>query len=59
MDLGYLAVHASYSLKKGTLRTGDRFLQAGRIRNIEIRGDNILLGTPFIFDKKNIDGFDF
>jgi rhamnose transport system substrate-binding protein len=59
MDLGYLTVHASYGLKKGTLRAGDRSMQAGRIRNIEIQGDSILLGRPFIFDKKNIDRFDF
>jgi hypothetical protein len=36
---------------------GDRALQAGRLRNIEIVGDNILLGTPFT--KDNIDRFDF
>ena len=48
----YLTVQASYALKKGTLRTGDRALQAGRIRNVEIQGDNILLGAPFIFDKR-------
>jgi len=59
MDLGYLTVHACYGLKHGTLRAGDRTMQAGRIRNVEIQGDNILLGKPFIFDKKNIDRFDF
>jgi rhamnose transport system substrate-binding protein len=59
MDLGYLSVHTAYGLKRGTLREGDRCLQAGRMRNVEIQGDNILLGTPFIFTKKNIDRFDF
>jgi rhamnose transport system substrate-binding protein len=59
MDLGYLTVYASYGLKRGTLRPGDRAIQAGRLRNIEIVGDNILLGTPFIFTKDNIDRFDF
>jgi rhamnose transport system permease protein len=59
MDLGYLTVYAAHSLKRGTLREGDRYLQAGRMRNVEIQGDNILLGTPFIFTKKNIDRFDF
>jgi rhamnose transport system substrate-binding protein len=59
MDLGYLTVQAAYGLKKGTLRSGDRVLQAGRMRNVEIQGDSILLGMPFIFDKTNIDRFDF
>jgi rhamnose transport system permease protein len=59
MDLGYLTVHAAYALKKDTLRPGDRSLQAGRLRNIEIQGDNILLGKPYLFTKENIDRFDF
>jgi rhamnose transport system permease protein len=59
MDLGYLTVHAAHGLKRGTLREGDRCLQAGRMRNVMIQGDNILLGTPFIFTKQNIDRFDF
>jgi ribose/xylose/arabinose/galactoside ABC-type transport system permease subunit/ABC-type sugar transport system substrate-binding protein len=59
MDLGYLTVYAAAGLKRGTLRPGDRSIQAGRLRNIEIAGDNILLGQPFVFTKGNIDGFDF
>jgi rhamnose transport system permease protein len=58
-DLGYLTVHAAYNLKRDTLRPGDRWMQAGRLRNVEIQGDNILLGKPLIFTKKNIDDFDF
>ncbi len=58
-DLGYLTVQAAYGLKKGTLRPGDRWMQAGRLRNVEIQGDNILLGPPLIFTKENIDRFDF
>jgi len=26
---------------------------------VEVQGDNILLGKPFIFNKGNIDQFDF
>jgi rhamnose transport system substrate-binding protein len=59
MDLGYLTVYAAHALKRGTLRPGDRSIQAGRLRNIEILGDNILLGSPFVFNKGNIDRFDF
>jgi rhamnose transport system permease protein len=58
-DLGYLTVHAAQALKQGTLRPGDRWMQAGRLRNVEIQGDNILLGPPLIFTKGNIDQFDF
>ena len=32
---------------------------AGKIGKMEVKGDNILLGKPFIFNKENIDGFDF
>jgi rhamnose transport system substrate-binding protein len=59
MDLGYLTVLASDALAKGTLKPGDASLPGGRIGKIEIKGDNILLGTPFIFNKDNIDKFDF
>jgi rhamnose transport system permease protein len=58
-DLGYLTVHAARALKQGELRPGDRWMQAGRLRNVEIQGDNILLGPPLIFTKENIDQFDF
>jgi rhamnose transport system permease protein len=59
MDLGYLTVHAAWSLHAGKLKAGDRSLTAGRIGRIEIAGDNILLGVPFAFTKENIDEFDF
>jgi rhamnose transport system substrate-binding protein len=59
MDLGYLAVYASQDVKHGKLKPGDRFVTAGRVGKVEIEGDNILLGKPFIFTKANIDRFDF
>jgi rhamnose transport system permease protein len=59
MDLGYLTVWAAQALKQGTLKPGDKFIQAGRLGKIEIQGDNILLGKPFTFTKDNIDRFDF
>jgi rhamnose transport system permease protein len=58
-DLGYLTVQACHALKKGVLRPGDKGMQAGRLRNVEIEGDNILLGPPLIFTRDNIDRFDF
>ena len=59
MDLGYLTVFAADALKKGTLKAGDTSITAGRVGKIEIKGDNILLGKPMVFDKTNIDQFDF
>jgi rhamnose transport system substrate-binding protein len=59
MDLGYLTVYAAEAVKDGTLRMGDSSLEAGRLKKIEVRGDNVLLGVPFTFDRDNIDQFDF
>jgi len=58
-DLGYLTVHAANALAKGTLKAGDKTIKAGALGEFKIEGDNILLGTPFIFNKGNIDKFDF
>jgi ribose/xylose/arabinose/galactoside ABC-type transport system permease subunit/ABC-type sugar transport system substrate-binding protein len=59
MDLGYLTVQAARALADGNLKRGDTSLEAGRLKSIEIQGDNILLGQPFLFTKENIDQFDF
>jgi rhamnose transport system permease protein len=56
VDLGYLAVYAASALSKDRLKRGDREL-AGRLGNIEIAGDEVRLGAPFIFNKENIDRF--
>jgi ABC-type sugar transport system substrate-binding protein len=58
-DLGYLTVFAAHALAQGTLKPGDTTLKAGALGEFQIRGDNILLGTPFIFNRANIDQFDF
>ncbi len=58
-DLGYLTVQAAVALKIGKLKVGDKEMQAGRLKTIQIAGDNILLGPPFTFTKENIDQFDF
>jgi rhamnose transport system permease protein len=59
MDLGYLTVQAGDALYKGTLKAGDKTFEAGRLGKINIEGDNLILGKPFIFNKDNIDKFDF
>ncbi len=59
MDLGYLTVYAADALAHGQLKAGDTSFKAGSMGTFDIKGDNILLGKPFVFTKDNIDQFDF
>ena len=59
MDLGYLTIYAAKQLADGSLKAGATFIKAGKLGDLEIKGDNILLGKPFVFTKDNIDKFDF
>ena len=58
-DLGYLTVYAAQAVAKGSLHLGDKTFKAGALGDFEIQGDNILLGKPFLFNKDNIDQFNF
>ena len=57
-ELGALAVQAATAAAKGQLKTGDKSFKVGA-KEYEIQGDSILLGKPFMFNKANIDQFDF
>lgn len=59
LDLGYLTVYAANALSTGTLKRGDKVVSAGRLGNIEVVDDEVRLGAPFIFNKENIDRFNF
>ena len=59
MDLGYLTIYAGTALAKDQLKPGATSIKAGTLGTFEIKGDNILLGKPFIFNQGNIDQFDF
>ena len=59
IDLGYLTVYAANALVTGTLKRGDKELSAGRLGKIEVADDEVRLGAPFIFNKENIDRFNF
>jgi rhamnose transport system substrate-binding protein len=59
LDLGYLTVYVSNALSTGTLKRGDKEITAGRLGKIEVVDDEIRLGAPFIFNKENIDRFNF
>ena len=58
-DLGYLTVYAGSLLSDHKMATGAKSIQAGRLGTLEIRGRDIILGTPLIIDKTNVDKFDF
>ena len=58
-DLGYLTVHVATALAKGTTIAGTTPFPAGRLGQLEVKGDNVILGTPFTFTKANVAGFDF
>jgi rhamnose transport system substrate-binding protein len=60
-DLGYLAAWAAKALADGTItgQEGDSFT-AGKLGKYTVGADNtVLLGKPFVFDKSNIDQFNF
>src|SRR5258708_31853580 len=58
-NLGYLTVHAAVAMAKGELKPGATTFKGGRLGELEVKGDNVLLGKPFIFTKDNIDQFNF
>jgi rhamnose transport system substrate-binding protein len=58
-DLGYLTVYAANALTKGELKRGDNKIVAGRLGQIEVVDDEVRLGLPFIFNRENIDRFNY
>jgi rhamnose transport system substrate-binding protein len=58
-DLGYLTVHAAVAVAKGELKPGTTTYKGGRLGELEVKGDNVLLGKPFVFTKENIGQFNF
>jgi rhamnose transport system substrate-binding protein len=60
-DLGYLAAYAAKALVDGDItgKEGDKFT-AGKLKDFTVGADSVVvLGEPFVFDKKNIDQFKF
>ena len=59
VDLGYLAVYVADAQIKGDLPKSGTF-KAGRLGEVKmIAPDEVLLGPPLVFSKKNIDEYDF
>ena len=65
-DLGYLAGYAAAALASGVIKgdAGDSFT-AGRLKSYKVlaaangTGPSLLLGPPTVFDKSNVDQFNF
>jgi rhamnose transport system substrate-binding protein len=59
MDLGYLAIQSGYQMAKGTITSTSTSFTAGRLGSRDIADKTVLLGAALIFDKTNIDKFDY
>jgi rhamnose transport system substrate-binding protein len=59
IDLGYLTMHVAKALASGELKNGATSIKAGRLGEMSIVGDNVMLGDIMVFTKENIDQFDF
>ncbi len=60
VDLGYAAVHVIRAVVDGNLEPGADRVEAGRLGSLQIvNGSEVLLGPPFIYNKDNVNDFDF
>lgn len=60
VDLGYGAIYISKAQLDGTLDKKSGFVEAGRLGKMKfIADDVVLLGPPTVFDKENIDKYNF
>lgn len=58
-NLGYLTVRAAAMAAEGGLRAASTSMDGGRLGPIEVRGEEVILGTPLVMTNVNIDQFDF
>lgn len=60
VDLGYAAVYVTRAVADGKLSPGDTEVESGRLGKLQVvNGSEILLGSPFVFNKSNVNDFDF
>ena len=57
VDLGYLTVHVAKRLHEGSLKPG--VYDMGRLKGVRIENGQAILGPPVVFDKDNLDQFEF
>jgi len=58
-DLGYLTVYAGWLDAQHKIPNSSPFVMAGRLGKLTVRGSEIVLGTPLIINKANIDQINF
>jgi rhamnose transport system substrate-binding protein len=60
VNLGYAAIYAMRADVDGKLKPGSTELDAGKLGKLKVvNGSEILLGPPFIYNKSNINDFNF
>ena len=60
VDLGYAATYVMRAVVDGKLKPGATSVEAGKLGKLNVvNGSEILLGPPFIYNKSNVDQFDF
>jgi ABC-type sugar transport system substrate-binding protein len=59
MDLGYLAIQAGYQMSKGTITGSSPSINAGRLGTKNISNKMVVLGNALVFDKVNVDQFNY
>lgn len=59
VDLGYATIQAARALADGKLANGATSIAAGRLGDLKVVIDQVLLGPPMKFTKDNIAQFDF
>lgn len=58
VDLGYLTVHVCDLLRKGRMPVSGT-IDAGRLKTIQVKDREVLLGEPLKFTRENLDKYDF
>lgn len=58
-DLGYLSIVTAQKAVTGGLHAGQGTIDAGYMGQKELRDTEVILGAPFVFDRTNIEQFNF
>jgi ABC-type sugar transport system substrate-binding protein len=59
MDLGYLAVQAGYQMATNTITSSSTSINAGRLGTKSIANRELILGDALVFDKDNVDKYNY